>query len=93
MKFGNKEIDGLITGALGGLTVGFIYALIAGGIIAPLMTGSLVYSHGSDLAGAIIGEIIQDIILGAILGAIGAFVAMYLSKQTKQQQVDIQAHK
>ena len=80
MEFGNKEIDGLITGALGGLTVGFIHALIAGIIIAPLMEGSLFYSYGHDVIGAMFGEIIKDIILGAVMGAIGAFVAIYLSK-------------
>ena len=85
MDFGDKEIQGLITGAIGGLTVGFIHALIAGAIISPLMTGHLFYSYGVDLVGAIAGEIIKDIFLGAIMGAIGAFVAMYLIQQTKQQ--------
>ena len=80
MDFGTKEREGLITGALGGLTVGFIHALIAGVIIAPLMTGHLFYSYGANVFGAMIREIIQDILLGAVMGAIGAFVAIYLSK-------------
>ena len=70
----NQEI--LTEGALAGAIVGFIHALLAGAIIAPLMTGSFFYSYGVGIIGAMISEIIKDVILGGIMGAIGAYVAL-----------------
>jgi len=84
MDFGDKEIQGVITGAVGGLSAGFIHALIAGLIIAPLMTGHVFYSYGFDVLGAMVGELIKDVVIGAIMGALGAFIAMVLIQQSKQ---------
>ena len=66
----------LIEGAIAGIIAGFVHALIAGGIVAPLMFGSFFYHPGPGVLGALISELIKDVALGAIMGVIGTYFAI-----------------
>lgn len=75
MSFEENEST-FIEGAIAGIIAGFVHALIAGGIVAPLMFGAFFYHPGPGVLGAIISELIKDMFLGAIMGAIGAYIAL-----------------
>ena len=81
MGFLEKNMDNIINGAFAGATIGIIHALIAGLIIAPIMTGTIFYSYEGNLIIAMLVDVIRDIALGGAMGAIGAFLALYLAQQ------------
>jgi hypothetical protein len=83
MAFSDQNIKWLLTGAVAGVVVGLIHALIAGLVIAPLMTGTFFYSWGDDLIGTILMEFVRDAGLGAVIGGIGAFAAIFMVKQKR----------
>jgi hypothetical protein len=72
------DLEKIMGGAILGATVAFLHHIIAGVIIAPIMSGSLFYAGGPGMLGFIISDTVVMTLVGAVLGAIGAFVAPYI---------------
>lgn len=70
------DLQKIMGGAILGGTVAFLHHIIAGVIIAPIMSGSLFYAGGPGMLGFIISDTVVMTVIGVILGAIGAFVAL-----------------